>query len=119
MITEQATTREAAVRPAAIVTGVSRGLGEALAATLLARGFIVLGVGRTVGPALRSAGLRFARCELGEPAAIAATVTPGGPTAIPTVNLGLNPAAPTVAATSVPATATTSPTQELSPVPAK
>ena len=77
MITEQATTREAAVRPAAIVTGVSRGLGEALAATLLARGFIVLGVGRTTaGPALSSAGFRFARCELAEPAAIAAAVGP-------------------------------------------
>ena len=32
---------------AAIVTGVSRGLGESLAAALLARGFAVAGVGRT------------------------------------------------------------------------
>ena len=31
---------------AAIVTGVSRGLGEALAAALLHRGFEVVGVGR-------------------------------------------------------------------------
>ena len=39
---------------AAIVTGVSRGLGEALAAVMLARGFTVLGVGRAASPRLKS-----------------------------------------------------------------
>jgi NAD(P)-dependent dehydrogenase (short-subunit alcohol dehydrogenase family) len=37
---------------AAIVTGVSRGLGAALAAELLERGFTVVGIGRSVNPAL-------------------------------------------------------------------
>jgi len=38
--------------PAAIVTGVSRGLGAALATELLERGFMVVGIGRTGNPAL-------------------------------------------------------------------
>ena len=38
---------------AAIVTGVSRGLGEALAGAMLARGFAVLGVGRMASPRLK------------------------------------------------------------------
>ncbi len=42
---------------AAIVTGVSRGLGEALAVALLARGCTVLGIGRTASVKLR--GKRF------------------------------------------------------------
>jgi benzil reductase ((S)-benzoin forming) len=37
---------------AAIVTGVSRGLGAALAAELLERGFTVVGIGRSSNPAL-------------------------------------------------------------------
>jgi benzil reductase ((S)-benzoin forming) len=63
-------------RHAAIVTGVSRGLGEALASTLLDRGFVVLGVGRSASPVLRGERFRFARCELGEPEGIAAAVGP-------------------------------------------
>ena len=43
---------------AAIVTGVSRGLGEALAAAMLARGFTVLGVGRD-GERRASTGKRY------------------------------------------------------------
>jgi nucleoside-diphosphate-sugar epimerase len=39
---------------AAIVTGVSRGLGEALAVAMIERGFTVLGVGRTASPRLTS-----------------------------------------------------------------
>ncbi len=38
---------------AAIVTGVSRGLGEALAVAMLARRFAVLVVGRTASPRLK------------------------------------------------------------------
>ncbi len=40
---------------AAIVTGVSRGLGESLAAELLARGFAVTGIGRASADRLRGA----------------------------------------------------------------
>src|SRR5437660_12479515 len=61
---------------AAIVTGVSRGLGEALAAALLARGFEVLGVGRVSSMKLRGERYRFAECDLSKPSLIAASVTP-------------------------------------------
>ncbi|MEP6998201.1 MAG: SDR family NAD(P)-dependent oxidoreductase [Betaproteobacteria bacterium] len=61
---------------AAIVTGVSRGLGESLAATLLARGFAVTGVGRASSPRLGGAQYRFARCDLSEVAAIEPTLAP-------------------------------------------
>lgn len=61
---------------AAIVTGVSRGLGEALASALLARGFAVLGVGRTTSPRLQGRLYQYAACDLARPALIAASVTP-------------------------------------------
>jgi NAD(P)-dependent dehydrogenase (short-subunit alcohol dehydrogenase family) len=61
---------------AAIVTGVSRGLGEALAAAMLARGFAVLGVGRTPGAKLEGRHYHHAACDLAQPALIAASVTP-------------------------------------------
>ena len=54
---------------AAIVTGVSRGLGEALAAALLARGFEVIGVGRTGSARHRSERFRFVACDLARPCA--------------------------------------------------
>ena len=50
---------------AAIVTGVSRGLGAALAAALLERDFVVLGVGRGSHPRLTGERYRFVRFELG------------------------------------------------------
>jgi NAD(P)-dependent dehydrogenase (short-subunit alcohol dehydrogenase family) len=56
---------------AAIVTGVSRGLGEALAADMLSRGFTVLGIGRAASAKLTGERFRFAQCDLAEPAAIA------------------------------------------------
>lgn len=59
---------------AAIVTGVSRGLGEALAIELLGRGFRVLGVGRTNSPRLAHDAYRFVACDLGESAALPATL---------------------------------------------
>jgi len=62
---------------AAIVTGVSRGLGEALALALLARGFEVLGIGRVSSMKLRGERYRFAECDLSKPSLIAASVTPG------------------------------------------
>jgi benzil reductase ((S)-benzoin forming) len=61
---------------AAIVTGVSRGLGESLAAALLARGFTVTGVGRTSAGRLAGEHYRFVRCDLGEVAAIEPTLAP-------------------------------------------
>lgn len=61
---------------AAIVTGVSRGLGEALAVELLHRGFRVLGVGRASSARLRGESYRFAECDLAQPALIAASVAP-------------------------------------------
>jgi len=61
---------------AAVVTGVSRGLGEALAATMLAQGFAVLGIGRTASAKLKGKLYQFATCDLAAPALIAAAVTP-------------------------------------------
>jgi NAD(P)-dependent dehydrogenase (short-subunit alcohol dehydrogenase family) len=51
---------------AAIVTGVSRGLGAALAAALLERDFAVLGVGRASHPRLAGERYRFARFDLSD-----------------------------------------------------
>ena len=51
---------------AAIVTGVSRGLGAALAAVLLERGFAVLGIGRASHDRLSGAHYRFERLDLVE-----------------------------------------------------
>jgi benzil reductase ((S)-benzoin forming) len=61
---------------AAIVTGVSRGLGASLAAALLERGFTVLGVGRAAGPALTGARFRLARFDLADPAGLDAALAP-------------------------------------------
>jgi benzil reductase ((S)-benzoin forming) len=61
---------------AAIVTGVSRGLGEALARALLERGSTVVGVGRTGSARLRGKRFRLATCDLAQPALIAAAVAP-------------------------------------------
>jgi len=51
---------------ATIITGVSRGLGESLAATLLERGYAVLGVGRRTSPRLGGERYTFARIDLSE-----------------------------------------------------
>ena len=61
---------------AGIVTGVSRGLGEALAVAMLARGFVVLGIGRTPSPKLKGKRYYHAGCDLAQPALLAAVVTP-------------------------------------------
>ena len=78
---------------AAIVTGVSRGLGEALAVALLARGFTVLGVGRTASPRLKGKRFHLAACDLSQPALLAAAITPalrliaeGNPASVTLVN---------------------------------
>ena len=84
---------------AAIVTGVSRGLGEALAAAMLARGFAVLGVGRTASGKLKGKLYHYVACDLARPALMAAAVTPAlrklagqGPDAVTLIN---NAAVPT------------------------
>ena len=60
---------------AAIVTGVSRGLGEALAHALLARGYSVLGVGRTSSARLNSPNYRFAQIDLAAAAGVDGALT--------------------------------------------
>jgi NAD(P)-dependent dehydrogenase (short-subunit alcohol dehydrogenase family) len=54
----------------AIVTGVSRGLGESLALDLLGRGWGVLGVGRHDSTRLAQDGYRFVQCDLADAGAI-------------------------------------------------
>ena len=61
---------------AAIVTGVSRGLGASLAAALLEHGFTVLGIGRGAGPALAGPRFRLARFDLADAASLDATLAP-------------------------------------------
>jgi benzil reductase ((S)-benzoin forming) len=60
----------------AIVTGVSRGLGESLARMLVASGFAVTGIGRTSPPTLGGPHYRFVACDLADTAAIDAALTP-------------------------------------------
>jgi benzil reductase ((S)-benzoin forming) len=62
--------------PYTIVTGVSQGLGEAIADALLGRGARVLGVGRRSSPRLVNARYRFVPCDLADPAELAARVGP-------------------------------------------
>ena len=59
-----------------IVTGVSRGLGEALALELLAHGASVLGLGRTPSARIAHERHRFVRCDLAQVAALPALVEP-------------------------------------------
>jgi benzil reductase ((S)-benzoin forming) len=68
----------AADEHAAIVTGVSRGLGAALARELLerGRGFFVLGVGRTNNAALAGDRYQFAHVDLADAAAIDTLLAP-------------------------------------------
>jgi NAD(P)-dependent dehydrogenase (short-subunit alcohol dehydrogenase family) len=61
---------------AAIVTGISRGLGAALVETLVARGYRVIGIGRGAHAGPCPALHRYVACDLGEPAGIAAAVDP-------------------------------------------
>jgi benzil reductase ((S)-benzoin forming) len=53
---------------AAIVTGVSRGLGESLAHVLLEQGFHVLGIGRSSGARLAGPNYRFVAFDFADPA---------------------------------------------------
>jgi NAD(P)-dependent dehydrogenase (short-subunit alcohol dehydrogenase family) len=49
-----------------IITGVSQGLGEALARELLTRGARVLGLGRRTSPRLAGGAYRFVECDLAD-----------------------------------------------------
>jgi 3-oxoacyl-[acyl-carrier protein] reductase len=57
-----------------LVTGVSSGIGEAVAARLLADGWQVTGVSRRE-PDLTDAALRWVACDLGDPEAVEALAT--------------------------------------------
>src|SRR5512144_2606681 len=61
---------------ATIVTGVSRGLGEALAAELIGRGHTVVGIGRRSSARLAGERYRFVECDLADAARIATAVKP-------------------------------------------
>ena len=60
----------------AIVTGVSRGLGEALARKLLASGFTVTGIGRASASTLGGPSYDFVACDLSKTLDIDAALTP-------------------------------------------
>jgi benzil reductase ((S)-benzoin forming) len=59
-----------------IVTGVSQGLGEALAFDLLARGMRVIGIGRKSSQRLGGEGYRFLRCDLADASRLPAVLQP-------------------------------------------
>lgn len=61
---------------AAIVTGVSRGLGASLAKALLGHGFTVLGIGRAPGPAPEGERFRFVRFDLADAARLDEALAP-------------------------------------------
>jgi benzil reductase ((S)-benzoin forming) len=61
---------------AAIITGVSRGLGEAIAVQLLAHDWTVVGVGRKSGPRLHGDRYRFVNLDLADVGAIEAKLAP-------------------------------------------
>lgn len=60
--------------PCAVVSGVSKGLGESIAAHLLARGFEVIGLGRSAAPRLSSPSFRLERVDLADVATLPAIV---------------------------------------------
>jgi len=61
---------------AAVVTGVSRGLGAALAEELLGRGFFVLGIGRASSPTLTGDRFQFVQYDLADSAHIDTALEP-------------------------------------------
>ncbi|MGW5240300.1 SDR family NAD(P)-dependent oxidoreductase [Monashia sp. NPDC004114] len=65
-----------ATGPAAIITGVSRGLGAALGAELLERGFTVMGIGRSDNPELAHERYVFVELDLSDTSRIDPVVGP-------------------------------------------
>ena len=60
----------------AVVTGVSKGLGESIAANLLARGFAVVGIGRSAASRLQSSEFRLVEVDLANLEALPGIVDP-------------------------------------------
>lgn len=56
----------------AVVTGVSKGLGEAIAANLISRNFDVVGIGRSAAPRLTSNAFRLVAADFADLAALPA-----------------------------------------------
>jgi benzil reductase ((S)-benzoin forming) len=63
---QRANAKPMSTRRVAFVTGVSRGLGEAIALQLVAAGWHVTGIGRGVAPALTGAGFEWLCADLGD-----------------------------------------------------
>ncbi|HEV8502340.1 MAG TPA: SDR family NAD(P)-dependent oxidoreductase [Casimicrobiaceae bacterium] len=63
---QRASTNHPSKARVAFVTGVSRGLGEAIAMQLVAAGWHVTGIGRSAAPALAGAGFEWLRADLGD-----------------------------------------------------
>lgn len=57
-----------------VVTGVSKGLGESIAANLVSRGFNVIGIGRSSAARLAGGGFRLLAADLGDLEALPAHV---------------------------------------------
>ncbi len=64
------------VKQVAIVTGVSRGLGEFLAAALLDRGYDVIGIGRSSAARLAGRRYAFVHCDFADIAGIDSALEP-------------------------------------------
>jgi benzil reductase ((S)-benzoin forming) len=64
------------MRNAAIVTGVSRGLGAALVAELLDREFTVVGIARTTVPVLNEQSYRFVPFDLTDATKVDDAISP-------------------------------------------
>ena len=79
-------------RPHALVTGVSSGIGAAVAEHLLAEGWLVTGVSRR--PVAEREGLTWLGCDLAEPDGVAAAVADVGPVDAIVHAAGLQVAAP-------------------------
>src|SRR5687767_8192808 len=60
----------------AVVTGVSKGLGEAIAADLLGRGFHVIGIGRSAAKRLDGPAFRLVVADLADVGALGDVVGP-------------------------------------------
>ena len=58
----------------AVVTGVSKGLGESIAANLVSRGFDVVGIGRSCAARLAGGSFRLLSADLGEVKALPALI---------------------------------------------
>lgn len=63
-------------RRIAVITGVSKGLGAALASALVARGFDVVGIGRSAAPELRGDAFRLVVADLADAGSLPSKLEP-------------------------------------------